>query len=198
MVLSILMVTLSSRKEMFDKVHQHILKQINDNHLENEVEIVVFEDEKQYPVGMKRNALIKEAKGNFTCFVDDDDWVSDDYVMTLYTAIALNPEIDCVGMKGLLVSGDLGDKEFIHSIKFDSYWEDATYYYRPPNHLNPIKRSITSKFNFPLMNRGEDTDWSLNICRTGVLQKEVFVDKVLYFYRFEYATSETQRRRSQG
>lgn len=198
MVLSILMVTLSSRKEMFDKIHQHILKQINDNHLENEVEIVVFEDEKQYPVGMKRNALIKEAKGDFTCFVDDDDWVSDDYVGSIYDAIVSDKSIDCIGMKGLLVSGDLGDKEFIHSVKFDSYWEDSNYYYRPPNHLNPIKRTITSKFDFPIINRGEDTDWSLKICKTGLLKKEIFIDKVLYFYRFEYATSATQRRRSQG
>lgn len=198
MVLSILMTTLSSRKEMFDKVHQHLLNQITNYSLENEVEIVVFEDEKQYPVGMKRNYLIKEAKGEFTCFVDDDDWVSDDYVGSIYDAILSDRSIDCVGIKGLLVSKDLGNKEFIHSNKFDSYWEDSKYYYRPPNHLNPIRRSITSQFEFPLINRGEDTDWSLKICRTGLLKKEIFIDKVLYFYRFEYASSETQKRRSQG
>jgi glycosyltransferase involved in cell wall biosynthesis len=193
MKLSILMATLESREEMFSKIHSHIEDQIIANNLMDEVEIVIFSDSKQYPVGMKRNMLIEQAQGDFTCFVDDDDWVSDDYIKLLYNAI-LTPDIDCVGIKGLLVSDDLGNKEFIHSSMYKSYGQDRNYYYRPPNHLNPIKRSIASRFKFPVINRGEDTDWAMQVSNSGLLKKEAFVNKVVYYYRFQYADSETQGR----
>ena len=191
MLLSILIATLEKRKEKFDILHKHILKQIEDNNLQKEVEILVFSDNKEYPVGMKRNALLGASTGLFTCFVDDDDWVSDDYVISICNALKQNPDIDCVGIKGILISKDLGNKEFIHSLKYGNYFEDEKYYYRPPNHLNPIKRSISTKIRFPLLNFGEDTDWAMNLCKSNLLVKEVFIDKILYHYYFEYAKSET-------
>ena len=82
---------------------------------------------------------------------------------------------------------------FIHSIKYKAYTQDREYYYRPPNHLNPVKKSKVQPFQFALTNRGEDTDWAMKICKAQVLEKEKFIDEVLYFYHFDFATSETQR-----
>ena len=192
MKLSILMATLTSRKKQFDNIHAFIYNQIVNNNLQDEVEIVVFEDDKQFPVGMKRNALIESAKGEYTCFVDDDDWLSEDYVITIYNALKDNPDVDCIGMKGMLVSQQLGQKIFIHSVRYTSYDEDAQAYYRPPNHLNPIRRDITVNFKFPIMTRGEDFNWAMEMCRANVLKSEVFINKVLYFYVFDFNTTETQ------
>ncbi len=192
MILSILICSLDNRKEELTKLHTHLIKQIEDNNIGNEVEILIFTDDGKYPVGMKRNALIGAAQGDFTCFIDDDDWVSNDYVITIYEAIKNNPDIDCVGIKGILVSKDLGNKQFIHSLKYDEYTEDKMFYYRPPNHLNPMKKSLTGKYKFPVQNFGEDFNWAMRICKDGVLKNEVFIDKILYFYNFEYTKSQTQ------
>jgi glycosyltransferase involved in cell wall biosynthesis len=193
--LSILIVTLKDREEQFEELHTHLMKQIEENNFQDEVEIVVFQDDYEYLVGMKRNVLLEEATGLFTVFVDDDDLVPDDYVKTIVDIIKNNPDIDCIGFKGLLVSEDLGNKEFIHSVKYKEYSKDEKYYYRPPLHINPIKTEIAKQFKFPVLNRGEDFDWAIQILRSGQLHNEVFIDKIMYYYRFEWAKTAAQRRR---
>lgn len=192
MLLSVLICTLTSRKEQLKALHSHLSKQIEDNHLTEEVEILIFEDAGRYPVGMKRNALIEAAQGIFICFVDDDDWVADDYIVSICDTIINNPNIDCIGIKGLLVSEDLGNKQFIHSVKYSEYTEDSKFYYRPPNHLNPIRKRLVNGYKFPITNFGEDYNWATLICKDKILKDEVFLDKILYFYNFEYVKSKTQ------
>jgi hypothetical protein len=191
--LSILIVTLESRKEQFLSLEQELNRQIEENNLQDEVEILSFSDNFDYPVGMKRNELLSTAEGLFSAFIDDDDEVSNDYVISIVNAIKNNPSIDCVGIKGKLISKDLGDKEFIHSIKYDKYSEDENYYYRPPNHLNPIRTEIAKQFKFPVVNRSEDYSWSLQLVVSKLLVTEVFLDKVLYYYYFEWSKTEAQR-----
>lgn len=191
MILSILIATLDSRIEQFTKLENFLNKQIKDNNLSNDVEILFFRDDKEYPIGIKRNTLLESAEGLFTVFVDDDDWVADDYVVSIVNAIKSNPDIDCVGIKGVLISEDLGNKPFIHSVRYDSYFEDMANYYRPPNHLNPIRREIALTVKFPFKNFGEDYDWAMAMLKSGLLKKEVFLDKIMYYYYFEANTSET-------
>ena len=57
-------------------------------------------------------------------------------------------------------------------------------YYRPPNHLNPIKRSIAIQFLFPEQNYGEDAVWSKAIERSELLQTEEWINIPYYFYLF--------------
>ncbi len=194
MLLSILIVSLKSRQEQFKKLHDFLESQIKMHHLENQVEILVFEDDRLYPVGLKRNTLIEAAHGKYICFIDDDDWVDNDYVILIVAALLSHGEdIDCIGMKGKLISKELGDKEFIHSIRYKKYSEDEMYYYRPPNHISVIKREIAVKYKFPIINFGEDFDWAMRVCNSGELKKEVFIDKVLYYYNFNSQTSEAMK-----
>lgn len=191
--LSILIATLETRQEQFSDLYNLMEKQINDNNLNDEVEILVFPDNYDYAVGLKRNTLLSDASGLFTVFIDDDDLIPDDYVKTIVDIIKQNPDIDCIGFKGLLISEDLGNKEFIHSIKYRGYSEDENYYYRPPNHLNPIRSDISKRFAFPIINAGEDFEWAMQILRNNVLRKEFFIDRVMYYYRFEWSKTAAQR-----
>lgn len=188
---SILIATLDNRKKQFDILHTHLLNQIKLNHLKRDVEILVFPDNGEYPIGLKRNELMNEANGLFTAFIDDDDWVSDDYIISIVDTIKTNPNLDCIGIKGRLISKTLGDKDFIHSIKYVSYCEDANNYYRPPNHLNPVRKSLVQKYLFPISNYGEDFDWAMKLCKNKVFSNEVFIDKILYYYYYEPEKSAT-------
>lgn len=189
---SILICTLEQRKEQFDKLHQHLLKQIIDNKYENDVEILVYSDNREMPVGIKRNTLLNTASKKYVAFIDDDDWVPDDYISTIMTILKNSPDIDCIGMKGLLIDHILGKKVFIHSIRYKGYSEDEKFFYRPCNHLNPIKRELVVNFEFPIINFGEDSDWTMRICKAGVLKNEVFLDKIMYYYHFNRFTTQTQ------
>jgi len=191
--LSILIATLESREKQLEELQKELNTQIALHGLEDEVEILTFCDNFDYPVGMKRNELLEQATGLFTVFVDDDDKVSQDYIIDIVTAIKSNPSIDCIGLKGKLFSKSLGNKEFIHSTKYNQYSEDEHYYYRPPNHLNPIRADISKQVKFPVLNRGEDFDWSMQLVGKKVLNTEIFIDKVLYYYIFDWDLTEAQK-----
>ncbi len=102
MLFSILIPTLDNRHEQFSRLYERLNEQINEKFLAKEVEVLYFSDNKQHSLGFKRNKLIEWAKGKFIAFVDDDDNVSDDYVPIICRTIKENPDIDCVGIKGII------------------------------------------------------------------------------------------------
>lgn len=181
---SILICTLEERTQLFERIYNQLKTQIDQLGLENEVEILYCRDNREYSVGFKRNLLEREAQGEYTCFVDDDDLVHNNYIKMIYDALQEKP--DCVSLIGIITFDGHSPMPFIHSIDYDSYFARDGRYYRPPNHLNPIKRSIALEFKFPEINTGEDTDWAMRIARAKVLKKEAKINTPYYFYLFFY------------
>lgn len=145
------------------------------------VEILVNGDNGEVSIGNKRNQLLYSAKGDYVAYVDDDDMVSEDYVDAILKAAESKP--DCVGIEGVMDS-NLGAAAFKHSIQFQGWYTGTDAYYRTPNHLNPIKRSIAQKIGFPDMMFGEDQLFSHALKRS--LKTEVYIDHPLYFYKKEF------------
>ena len=184
LVWSILIPTLVERSDQFQEIFTKLIDQIKATNLEDKVEIVFFRDDREGDVGFKRNKLIENASGKYTCFVDDDDDVHNEYIPMLYEKLLEGK--NCVKLIGIYHHIGHYKKPFIHSIEYDSYFEKNNIYYRPPNHLNPIKKSITSNFKFPdKRNHGEDTDWAMRICKAKVIKTESTVDEPYYFYNFD-------------
>jgi hypothetical protein len=182
MKLSILIPTIESRQKQFQKLKKELERQISENLLFKEVEIIHLLDNKEYSIGFKRNKLINTAKGKFVVFVDDDDHVCDDYVLLIYQAIINNPGIDCIGIKGMITFRKRMPRIFIHSLKYKEYFSKGKTYFRPPYHLNPIKHEIAKKYRFEDINYSEDIDWAMKILSDNVLKKEYFINKVIYYY----------------
>jgi glycosyltransferase involved in cell wall biosynthesis len=182
MLLSILIPTLESREEQFHKLYEKLNKQITESSLTEEMEIIYFMDNKEHSLGFKRNKLIEMANGKFVAFVDDDDDVSDDYIPLILNAIKENPDIDCVGIKGIITFRGKNPCTFVHSLQYKEYFSEEGMYFRPPYHLNPIKREIACRYEFEDINYCEDIDWAMRICRDQALKKEFFIDKVIYSY----------------
>lgn len=182
MLFSILIPTLDNRRELFDLLYEKIAKQIAQNSLQNEVEIIHSRDGGERSVGAKRNELLNRAGGKFVAFVDDDDNLSDRYVPLICNAINENPDIDCVGIKGEITFRGTNPRIFIHSVRYKEYFSKNGIYYRPPYHLNPIRRDIAMRYKFEEIDYSEDIDWAIRICRDGTLKKEYFIDKTIYYY----------------
>jgi glycosyltransferase involved in cell wall biosynthesis len=178
MKLSILIPTLSSRSKMLNDLTFVLQKQAT-----HEVQVIIHTDD-NLSIGAKRNSLLESAQGDYVCFVDDDDMVSDDYISTLLTCIESNP--DCVSLRGIMTTNGSNPEIFEHSLKYKS-WKTTNSkikYERYPNHLNCIKSSIAKKFKFPETNHGEDYDWSKKLHESGLLKTEYYTDKILYYYKF--------------
>ena len=202
--LSILIPTVPSRAERLDNLLADITKQVTDkgnsvehtegcilfkSYLYNDIEILTALDQKQNSVGFKRQRLLQLAKGEYICYVDDDDKIADNYVYLILKALEDKP--DCVGFKGFMTSNRINEESFIISTRFGWPWySEAGTHYRCPNHLSPVKKDIAIKVGFRDMRNGEDGIYSQGIL--PYLQNESFIDEELYYYDFNSSTSETQ------
>jgi glycosyltransferase involved in cell wall biosynthesis len=186
--LSILICAIPSRRKQFlSSLMDNLDQQIKTYKHSGFVQLVVLMDNKKMIVGEKRNFLLKCAKGDYVCFVDDDDRVSADYVRSLHEAIQIGP--DCVTFnsevringKDLKICYFNGEQNKNHS----------THYERTPNHLCVVKREIATRYKFPERNFQEDDEYARRIY--PYLKKKVHIDKILYYYDFDQKTTETQK-----
>ena len=179
MDVSVLICTIPERKHMFGPLY----KRLND--LKNKVSIrveILYDDTLDITIGEKRNRLLDRATGKYSCFVDDDDDVSDKYFTTYEAAIKSDGEYDCVTLVGHYYLNGEFMKPFFHSLKYKSWYDDADGYYRCPNHLNLIKTDICKQIGYTKVNFGEDKDFSERLLESGLIKTEYSHDNLLYLY----------------
>lgn len=187
MILSILIGTVTERIEMFQELKSHIEDQIGNN---SEVELICWSDNKEISIGKKRQLLLEAARGEYIVFIDDDDWVSDDYVQKILNALELKP--DCVGIDILCTTDGKDVQTARASMQYD--WKDNVdgfRYVRHTYHKTPVKRSIALKAGFQDLRYGEDFLYSMRLKRH--LKTEVLIPGNIYFYR--YTTNQTHEQR---
>jgi len=184
MKLSILICTIPGREKFLERLRSILDPQVRG--CEDYIEILVNHDPNA-PIGLKRNVLLAEAIGEYVCFIDDDDRVSDDYVLLLLEGIFKG--VDCCSLIGIITDNGDNPRKFYHSIKYQHYETvsdpsgyASVMYLRYPNHLNCIKSSIAKNFRFPEKNFGEDTDFATQIHHSGQLMTEHEINKVIYYY----------------
>ncbi len=178
--LSLMICTLSNRKAMLDRLLHVLQPQVDAAN--DEVEILIDEDQGQITTGAKRNRMVNNATGEFCAFIDDDDLVSNDYVDKVLGGIKANPTVDCVGLVGIITFNGSGPRRFIHSIKCDGWYEKDGVYYRAPNHLNSIRRSLCLQVPYPPITIGEDKAFSDAI--RPLLKTEAPIDDPIYHYLY--------------
>lgn len=182
MLLSILTPTLIERRERFQNLKDKLDQQIQDSLYTDRVEHLIFEDDREQSIGFKRNVLMDKAKGTFIVFVDDDDDVSDRYVHLICDAIEQHPDIDCIGLKGQITFKGAHPQPFVHCLQYTHYFKKQGKYFRPPLHINPIRREIAVQYRFENISYSEDIDWALRMLRDHALKTEAFIDACLYYY----------------
>lgn len=177
--LSILICTMPERRAMLDALIITLNKQINRSLVDIDANGSV-----DLSIGQKRNELLDNARGEYVCFIDDDDEVASDYIPTILESLSSSP--DCLSLRGVMTWDGQNPELFEHSIKYDKWITtiNSIKYERYPNHLNVIKSSIAKEFKFPEINFGEDHDWAKQIHESGLLKHEVYIDKVLYNYKY--------------
>jgi glycosyltransferase involved in cell wall biosynthesis len=181
---SILICTIREREKQFLELTAEMMAQIAANSLQDHVEVIYLldslYDKNKKSIGQKRNELIEAANGDYVSFIDDDDKVSPDYVKSIYERLQSNPDV--VGITGVITTNGKKARVFIHSIKYDEYFEKEKIYYRPPNHLNPMKKELIKK-RFPEKSHGEDTDWAMSM--VGSFLYEEMIEQPVYFYKYQ-------------
>ena len=176
MRLSILIPTMPERKRKFDELLHELYFQIGGR---NElVEIFFKESQKGVPtLGEKRNMLLEQAQGRYVTFIDDDDYITPDYVETILKGLEGDPDCFCYD---LLYKCPWMEKRVIYSTKYDRDAEKEDHFERLPNHLMVVKRELALRAKYPHVDFGEDAEFGKRIKR--LIRTEARTNKILYHY----------------
>lgn len=196
-ILSILIPTIPSRANEFNKLYNCLIKQtieVSTIHPTlGEIEIICDESKaflKGGPsIGKKCEALVRRATGKYLCILHDDDLVSPNFVESILR----------------LCQSDRDIITFRNITKLDNFWMlvDMRLGYnndqanpnftvrRKPWIICPVKSEFAKQFLFPDTNYSEDSDWMeqvLTRCTT-----ESHTDEILHMYRHSKYTSEADK-----
>lgn len=179
--LTILIPTLEDRKELLLRLMRVLEPQCD----KEGVSIIQYCDNREITTGAKRNALLDACKTEYCAFIDDDDVVSTDYCELILQGI--NTGADCIGFRGQMTGMGRQTNDFIISDRYHVWHETKSapkVYFRPILHLSPIKTEIALQIKYPDRCHGEDADYSKRLKDSGLIKKEYFIDKHLYFYQY--------------
>jgi hypothetical protein len=186
MLLTVTIASVSIRKNMLDNLLDKLNKQIQENNLFEDVEILVDDDDDRF-LGTKRKIMLSKAKGLFTCAVDDDDMVSKDYLKKITDAIKKDKNVDCLGINGVITVNGQNPKRWVISCHYEDWFEKDDMYYRTPNHICPIKTELARLADFDEVKWGEDYPFSQRVKK--YLKKETVIDEPIYHYQYSTETS---------
>lgn len=173
MKLSILICSLNERQQFLNKLLSFLASQST-----SDIEIIVDADDGSKLIGRKRNDLLRKAQGEYIVFIDDDDWVADDYCESILKAIENKP--DCVGFYGEKWQND----SLLHRFKNTMHVvNEPSVEIIPIMHTNPVKRELALTTEFaPYLTFCEDQFYALNL--RNLLRSEVCIEKNMYFYHY--------------
>lgn len=179
--LSILICSLLERRnEFLDPLLTNLEKQIEGK---TNVEIIVISDNASRKIGRKRNDAISIARGEYVCFIDDDDRVSEDYVDLILEEIQ-KWRPDVVVFDAVITKNGENPKNVKFGREYD-HCERPESYYRRPNHLSVHKKSNIKEY-FLDVSTGEDDEWASRMLDRIVTQQRI--EKPLYFYDYRTTT----------
>jgi glycosyltransferase involved in cell wall biosynthesis len=170
--LSVLIATIGRRNDMFEKLMRHLLLWADGL----PVEFIAYWNTGELSIGEIRQALLEEATGEYVCFVDDDDWLPEDYFKVILPVLTE----DYVGFNVELLEVGRHVALAYHSLRYTGWSEDDKGFYRAVTHLNPIKRELALLGTFRPGGAGEDESWARQV--TPHTKTEVYLDRVMYYY----------------
>lgn len=190
MRLSILMPTLSRRRELRRSLEREISRQV----LGVSAEFLYFEDDGQQTSGAKRNALLAEARGDYVAFVDDDDWIEPEYVAAILEATTQRQDVVSFWVRRVGTDRPAEVERFSirhHDNEAIGRIRGVRHLGMQANHLCAWRRTLALRVCFPpILGYCDDVFWYR--CMAQFARHEVHIERVLYEYRWNAAETANQ------
>ena len=166
--LTLMVLTQPSRTMWLERLLRYLEPQIEPH--SNDVQLIVWMCDFNLSVGDNRQLMRESAEGKYSCYIDDDDLVADDYVERVLQASEY--DVDYIGYYLERYDDGRLTGRFKHSLAEGNI-----------SHINPIKTELaltqTMSGGF-----GEDRRWWNPLRESGVVQTEHFIDETMYFYYY--------------
>lgn len=181
-ILSICIPTINGRESQLDSlVTDCLYEQLRER---PEALILIEKDNKEMSIGAKRQILLERVTMPYFCMIDDDDTVAPDFVKEVLQAIE-REQPDCIGYLESIIQPGHIDKLAIHSNRYEEWANnrDGYDYVRTIFCKDVIKTEIALQIGFNKdLRYGEDHDFARRLKASGLLEKEVFLPKIMYYY----------------
>ena len=171
--------------KLFTSLEEQVAKLSNPD----DVELLVFLDNKRRSIGYKRESLLYIARGDFVAFMDDDDVVHDFYIEEAIKAINVNSDVDVITFKEYIYINNSPRYELTFELgypKNDSVQIPNAK--RPPWHCCFWKRKLAQKYHFPDLMYGEDWAWASEINKEA--RTSYHIDKFMRTYIYNDKVTE--------
>jgi hypothetical protein len=199
-LLTVAIPTLLERKHNFTPKLEKYFSLLKLQNLENEVEIITHEDNREIPIGEKRNILLDKAKGKMISFIDDDDEITDDYFWLIVQKIKENNNLDaiqifCTIHPTILHTFQALPKNFLSSLpnNFENK-NKGRVHNSTIAHFNPIKTSLAKSIKYPNIRIHEDFCFSQKI-QDKIKVVDSITHKSIYNYYYNTNISAVQEYR---
>ena len=161
-----------------------------------DLEVLVLLDNCTRPLGHKRNELMRIARGQFVCHIDDDEMVAPDFVARVLSVLrTAGEDVDVVAYDARVtidqnppfrVRTALGAEVEQVSVRSDGQegYNDIS---RPPWHWCTWRRELAVQFAFPDFYYGEDWHWLAQIL--PAVRRCEKIDEELFHHRFSTTDS---------
>jgi len=194
-LLSILIPTVPQRDA--SALVNHLVKQVNDL----PVEILWLGDNIKRKLGKKREALMGVARGKYVCHLDDDDFVTGDFVPTVVEAIKANmgKYVISYDSEATLIIPEWGIPPNPFRVRTSITYENENSNAGPDakGPWQDIKRKpwqwctwhaiFAERAKFQDGNVDEDAFWLKQLWPDVTPEMEHHIDRVLHYYQFDSA-----------
>ena len=166
------------RQGKLKKLIYELHRQISKNYAEEIVEIIVDTDNMNKSVGKKRNDLIEKSQGEFICFIDDDDFVSENYLSIILHHLNSGIDILLIGIDH--IKNGVNEIKILPSLYIDNLITNEAVFRTNHFHLCPHKKSIAKNVLFECINFAEDMLYSQNMVKH--INNSFIIYEPIYIY----------------
>jgi len=181
MTLSICIPSIPSRFGRLINLMWELQQQVEALPEPKQVELLAFTDNKRRSIGMKRQALLEIAQGDYIAFIDDDDTVDGLYIQRLLEGckqgsdvVTFNQMVYINGKGPHPLTFKLG-----HPVNEEPNLQGFT---RPPWHVCAWKAEIAKACTFGDSNYGEDWVWAKQANTMATTSTHIDAYLCSYFY----------------
>lgn len=179
-LLSIMVPTTPDRYHQFKLLWQELNRQAEGL----PIELFYDDEDKHLSIGLKRDRMYMKANGIFSVQWDSDDWIKDNGLSLIISAIKSNPEVDCITYyESVSIDGVKSNSCFslqYHDWHENPVWPDGFKYARTPFFKTPIKTNLCRRTGVIDSRFGEDHDFAQRI--KPFLHEEVHIPEFIYKY----------------
>lgn len=179
-ILSILTPAIPLRMAQLATLSDEIARQIGDMPVEH----LALVDNMKRSVGLKRQALLDVAQGEYVIYLDDDDTITENYVGYILAACQRGRDVITFRQRAT-INGKVGHIDFRLNAPADRPWQEDMTVTRPPWHVCAWRRDLVKDCLFPDINDGEDIIWCQQA--RALVKTETHIDAELHHYRFDSA-----------